>query len=81
MIDWSFPPDLQAKYDRVLAQTRKLQAEFGIKPMTLEERYQKYLSRKEEITRRQQEIIRREQEITEFEQRINRSRPVPKWKV
>jgi peptidoglycan hydrolase CwlO-like protein len=74
MIDWSFPPDLQAKYDRVLAQTRKLQAEFGIKPMTIEERYQNYLKRQEEITRR-------EQEIKEFEQRINRSRPVPKWKV
>jgi peptidoglycan hydrolase CwlO-like protein len=74
MIDWSFPPELQAKYDRVLAQTRKLQAEFGIKPMTLEERAQIYEKRKEEINRRQQEI-------KELEQRISRSRPPPKWKV
>ncbi len=74
MIDWSFPPDLQAQYDRVRAQTRKLQVEFGIKPMTLEERAQAYENRKKEIDRRQQEI-------KELEQRISRSRPPPKWKV
>ncbi len=74
MIDWSFPPDLQAKYDRVLAQTRKLQAEFGIKPMTLEERARSY-------ERKRAEIERRQQEVRELEQRISRSRPPPKWKV
>jgi uncharacterized protein (DUF3084 family) len=81
MIDWSFPPELQAQYDRVSAQIRQLQAEFGITPMTLEERAQSYERRKEEINRRQEEMSRRQQAIKELEERISRSRPPPKWKV
>ena len=47
MIDWSFPPELQAQYDRVVAQTRRLQAEMGIKPRTIEERAADYLKKKQ----------------------------------
>lgn len=67
MIDWSFPPDIQAQYDRVLAQTRKLQDELGIKPMTLEERAQSYIERKHQ-----------EEEFKKF---MGQRRPPPKWKV
>lgn len=74
VIDWSLPPEIQAQYDRVLAQTRRLQAEFGIKPMTIEERARAYEQRKAENARKQAEI-----EI--LQQRISRSRPPPKWKV
>ena len=47
MIDWSFPPELQAQYDQVVAQTRRLQAEMGIKPRTIEERAADYLKKKQ----------------------------------
>lgn len=74
MIDWSFPPDIQAQYDRVLAQTRRLQVELGITPMTLAERAAAYEKKKVEAARK-------EKELRELEQRISRSRPPPKWKV
>lgn len=67
MTNWSFPPDIQAQYDRVLAQTRKLQAELGITPMTLDERAEAYTKRKQQ-----------EEEIKKFT--LHR-RPPPKWKV
>lgn len=78
MIDWSFPPDLQAQYDRVLAQTRRLQQELGIKPMTLEERHQAYLAKQAE-ERRQEEL--RQEELKKMQERMGKMRPPPKWKV
>jgi len=74
MIDWSFPPDIQAQYDRVLAQTRHLQKEFGIEPKTIEQRYQEYLTRKAAEEQKQAELAKLNQQI------IHR-RPPPKWKV
>lgn len=73
-IDWSFTPELQAQYDRVVAQTRRLQDHFGIKPMTLEERAQAY-----EQTRI--ENARKQEELKQLQERIGRHRPPPKWKV
>lgn len=67
MISWDLTPDLQEKYDSVVARTRKLQLELGIKPMTLEERYQAYLERKH-----------REEELKKI---IGKHRPLPKWKI
>lgn len=74
MIDWSFPPDLQAQYDRVLAQTRRLQAELGVQPMTIEERAESYRKKKLEQAQKQQEL-------EELQKRIGRTRPMPTWKV
>ncbi len=74
MIDWSLTPENQALYERVVAQTRRIQKELGIEPMTLEERAESY-------ERKRAEIERRQREIQELEQRIGRSRPPPKWKV
>ena len=74
VIDWSFTPELQAQYDRVVAQTRRLQAEMGIKPMTLEERAAAYQKRQEEEQRRQDELKL-------LQERMGRMRPPPKWKV
>lgn len=74
MIDWKFPPELQAQYDRVVAQTRRLQAEMGIKSMTLEERYQAYLERQAEEQRKQEELKK-------LQQLVGKHRPPPKWKV
>lgn len=73
MVDWSFPPELQAQYDRVLADVRRLQAEFGITPMTLEERALAYEQRRKQEQQRQIELAKL-QAIT-----ANR-RPIPKWK-
>jgi hypothetical protein len=73
-MDWSFPPDLQIQYERVLAQTRRLQAELGITPMTLEERAAAYEKRRMEEQRKQQELA-------ELQQRLIKNRPLPKWKV
>lgn len=74
MIDWSFPPDIQAQYDRVLAQTRQLQKEFGIEPKTIEQRYQEYLIRKSAEEQKQLELAK-------FNQQLAHRRPPPKWKV
>lgn len=74
MIDWSFPPDIQAQYDRVVDQTRQLQKEFGIEPKTIEQRYQDYLDRKAEENRRQEQL-------RQLEQTLGARRPPPKWKV
>jgi len=56
-MDWSFPPALQAKYERVLEQTRLLQKEFGITPMTIEQRYEDLCKRR----------IEKEQQLKELE--------------
>jgi len=78
MIDWSLPPDLQEKYDRVVANTRRLQIALGVKPMTLEERYQEYL--KKQAEKQKQEDLRQE-ELRQLQERIGKMRPPPKWKV
>ena len=74
MIDWSFPPDIQEKYDRVLKQIRYLQKELGVEPRTLEQRYQDYLARLEQEQKRKQEFER-------LQLNIGSRRPPPKWKV
>ena len=74
MMDWSFPPELQAQYDRVVAQTRRLQLELGVEPKTMEQRYQDYLQRQAGEQRRQEELKK-------LEQVIGKHRPPPRWKV
>jgi hypothetical protein len=74
VIDWAFPPELQKKYDEVVANNRRLQALLGIKPMTLEERRQAYLKRKAEE-------LQRQEELKKLAQLTVQRRPVPKWKV
>jgi CRP-like cAMP-binding protein len=74
VIDWGFPSELEEQYQRVLAQTRRLQQELGITPRTLEERYQDYLKRLEEEQRIKEELNRL-QAIT------GQRRPPVKWKV
>ncbi len=73
-MDWSLPSDLQEKYEKILARTKQLQEELGIKPRTIEERALSYEQRKIEEERRQEEI-------KILQQRINLSRPAPKWKI
>jgi hypothetical protein len=65
--DWSLTPELQKKFEEVQAQTRRLQAEFGITPMTLEERAAAYQKRKAEEA--------------QAKKMLGQRRPPPKWKV
>jgi len=74
MTDWSFPPDLQERYERIVAETRRLQKELGVKPRTMEQRFRDYLAQ-------QAEEQRRLEEQKKFEQLIGKHRPPPKWKV
>lgn len=74
MTDWSFPPDLQKRYDEILATTRRLQKELGIEPRTLEQRHQDYLKRKEEEQRRAAELEK-------LKAITGTRRPAPRWKV
>jgi hypothetical protein len=76
MIDWSLPPDIQAQYDRVLEQNRRLQKELGIKPMTIEDRHQAYLKRQADPVEQQ-----RREELRQIQERVGKMRPPPKWKV
>ena len=71
---WALTPELQKKYEEVVAHTRRLQAELGITPMTLEERAKAYEQRKLEEQRR-------EKELEKFQKLVGQIRPPPKWKV
>lgn len=71
---WPLNPELQEKFNRVVAQTRRLQAELGITPRTLEQRYQDYLTRK-------QEEARKSEELAKFNNAVGIRRPPPKWKI
>ncbi len=73
-MDWSFPPDLQKRYEEILAHTRQLQEQLGIKPRTIEERYQDYLKRKEEEKKKAEELVK-------FKELTVVRRPPPRWKV
>lgn len=73
-MDWSFPPDLQKRYDEILATTRRLQKELGIEPRTLEQRYQDYLKRQEDEQRRAEELAK-------IKALTSTRRPLPRWKV
>lgn len=53
---WALTPELQERYDKIVAETRRLQAELGITPRTLEQRHQDYLARKAEERRVQEEL-------------------------
>ena len=74
MIDWSLPPELQKKYNEVVALTRKLQIELGIEPKTIEQRYQDYLVRQEEKEKQRQELEK-------LKTLVQNRRPPPRWKV
>lgn len=65
--DWSLTPELQKKFEEVQAQTRRLQAEFGITPMTLEERAAAYEKRKAEEA--------------QIKLTLGARRPPPNWRV
>ena len=67
IIDWSFTPKIQAQYDCVVEQNRRLQAEFGIESKTIDQRYQDYLKKQEETKKHTQMLGQR--------------RPIPKWKL
>lgn len=74
MINWSFPPDLQERYDKIVAETRRLQKELGIEPRTMEQRHQDYL-------KKQTEKQHKEAELKKLQQSVGLRRPPPKWKV
>jgi 5'-deoxynucleotidase YfbR-like HD superfamily hydrolase len=74
MAEQLFPDEIQQRYEQILAQTRKLQAEFGITPRTLEQRHQDYLARKAEEARRAAELEK-------LNTVIGTRRPAPKWRV
>jgi ATP-dependent exoDNAse (exonuclease V) alpha subunit len=63
MAEQLFPDELQQRYEKILAQTRKLQKELGIKSRTLEERYQDYLARRAEEEKRLEDQRRLEEEL------------------
>lgn len=71
---WALTPELQKKFEEVQAHTRRLQAELGIKPMTLDERAAAY-------EQRRQEQHRQQEELKKLQEQISKHRPPPKWKV
>lgn len=70
MTDWSLPPDLQQRYEEILAEIRRLQDELGVEPQTLEQRHQAHLQKQAEETRKQEEL-----------KKLGQRRSPPKWKV
>lgn len=67
MMDWSFPPELQELYNRVVEQNKRLQLEMGIKSRTIAERAADYARKKEELAK--------------TAALVGKMRPPPKWKV
>ena len=64
---WALTPELQKKYEEVVAHTRRLQKEMGITPMTLEERAAAYAKKKEDEAKAKAMVVK--------------MRPPPKWKI
>lgn len=60
-------PEIQARIDKLYAEMKPLQDYFGIKPMTIDERYQKYLKKQEQLA--------------ELEKLKSKRRPLPRWNV
>jgi len=71
---WSLTPELQKRFEEIQAQTRMLQEQLGITPMTLDERAVAYTKRKEDERKRQEELAK----LTQI---TGQRRPPPKWKV
>lgn len=74
MMDWSFSPEVQAQYDRVTQRIRELQKELGITPLTIEQRHQKYILKKQQEEQKQKEL----QELNKM---LGQRRPKPNWKI
>lgn len=49
-------PEIQDRIDQLYADMKPLMEHFGIKPMTIEERYQRYLKKQEDKEKLQQMI-------------------------
>jgi len=66
-MNWDLNAENQKKFNEVVAEIRRLQAEMGVKPMTLEERAAEYQKKKAEQAR--------------LTAQLGNKRPPPKWKV
>lgn len=71
---WGDNPELQRRLEEVQANIRRLQAEFGISPRTIEERARDYELKKAEEARKTEELKK-------FNGLIGTIRPAPKWKI
>jgi hypothetical protein len=67
MMDWNLSIENQKKYNDVVNQNYRLQAELGIKSKTLEERAQDHA-----------ENIKQQEALTKL---LGVRRPAPKWKL
>lgn len=66
-MDWEFNAENQKKFDEVTANIRRLQAELGIKPMSIAERAAEY---------------KKDREVkAQMSAQLGAIRPVPKWKI
>jgi hypothetical protein len=55
---WADNPEIQKRYNEIIANIRRLQAEFGIEPRTLEQRRHDYLIKKAEEQKRKEELAK-----------------------
>jgi hypothetical protein len=55
---WKDNPELAQRYNKILEQTRRLQAEFGIVPRTLEERICDFHIKKQQEQQRKVELAK-----------------------
>jgi len=53
---WADNPELQKQYNKIVIETRRLQAELGVKPRTLAERHADLLKRQEEERKIQEQL-------------------------
>jgi hypothetical protein len=60
-------PEIQARIDKLYADMKPLMDHFGIKPKTIDERYQDYL--------------KKQAAIEEMKKLQSKRRPLPKWKL
>lgn len=63
---WALTPELQKRYNEIVAHTRRLQAELGITPMTLEQRLEQGRQRKIQRELEEQERLRRQREAEQY---------------
>lgn len=72
---WADNPELQQRYERVSSETRRLQQELGIEPLTLEQRHQRYLDRIQREERAEQERQRQLEELKKLKAQMPTMRP------
>lgn len=64
---WDNDPELQKRFDSIRAEIKRLQAEFGIEPRTIEQRYADMLQRQQQEAAARAALERQQAELARLQ--------------